>query len=151
MATGKTRKPRRQKAVIDRIEEGKWAVLLVGREQRERVVPLEELPEGMQTGAWLKVRLGEQGVEDVVVDEEETAKVRGRVESKLEQLRGRQQRFKPISAAQVQDGSNRLQNPPASKAASDEPPAVADRLDADELEEWVDEGGAPSEKETGEE
>jgi hypothetical protein len=116
----KPRKPRRRKAVIDRIEEGKWAVLHVGYKRVEKVIPVEELPEGAREGSWLKVRLVDDAVKDIIVDEKETAAVRGRVQSKLEMLRGRKGHFKPISAAETQGGSNRLQNPPSDKTESDE-------------------------------
>jgi len=72
----KARNPRRQKAVIDRIEEGRFAVLLVGRKQLEKVVPVEQLPEGAKAGSWLKVRVMEDGVKDMMVDEEETQAAR---------------------------------------------------------------------------
>jgi hypothetical protein len=127
VTTPKVRKPRRQKAVIDRIEEGRFAVLLVGSKQLERVVPVEQLPEGAKAGSWLKVRVMEQGVKDMIVDEAETQVARGRVESKLDMLRNRSGYFKPISAAEVQNGSNQLQNPLPPK-----PPAEESQADSDQ-------------------
>lgn len=93
----KPRKPRRRKAVIDRIEDGAWAVLLVGRKEEEKVIPVSQLPEGAGEGSWLKVRLMEDGVKDIIVDEEATTAAESRVESKMEMLRSRQKTFKPIS------------------------------------------------------
>jgi hypothetical protein len=119
----KARNPRRQKAVIDRIEEGRFAVLLVGRKQLEKVVPVEQLPEGAKAGSWLKVRVMPEGVKDMTVDEEETQAARGRVESKLDMLRSRQGYFKPVSAADVQNRGNQLQNPlPAEPLAGEGQP-----------------------------
>jgi hypothetical protein len=102
----KPRKPRRRKAVIDRIEDGAWAVLLVGRKEEEKVIPVSQLPEGAGEGSWLKVRLMEDGVKDIIVDEEATTAARGRVESKMELLRSRQKRFQPISTPEDQNGGN---------------------------------------------
>ncbi len=44
-------------AVVDRIEDGEHAVLLVGPEEIELVLDLARLPEGTVEGDWLRVRL----------------------------------------------------------------------------------------------
>ncbi len=101
----KLRKPRRQHAVIDRIEEGKWAVILVGKKEVEKIVPVEHLPREAKAGSWLKLRLMEEGVGDIEVDKEATAAARGRVESKLDALRSRNKsQLNPISANDSGEG-----------------------------------------------
>lgn len=43
------------KAVIDRIEDGEHAVLLIGDEEEERILPIGQLPFGAKEGTWLNV------------------------------------------------------------------------------------------------
>ena len=126
MEIPKPRRTRRQKAVIDRIEDGTWAVLLVGQKRVERLVPVGQLPEGAREGTWLRVRLNQDTVEELVVDDVETETVRGRIASKLEMLRGRQQHFKPIAASEIQDGSNQLHNPQPSATRVESLPEKAE-------------------------
>jgi hypothetical protein len=57
-----------RKAVIDRIVDGKKAVILVGEEEKEHIVAVEELPEQAVEG--VGVRLHENG--KIEIDEEET-------------------------------------------------------------------------------
>ena len=138
MKIPKPRRPRRQKAVIDRIEDGTWAVLLIGQKQIEKLVPVGQLPEGAREGTWLQVRLIEDAVEELVVDEAETETVRGRIASKLEMLRGRQQHFKPIPAAEIQDGSNQLHNPQPTATRGESLPETAETLERAETLEGAE-------------
>ena len=108
MTTRKPRRPRPQKAVIDRVEDGTWAVLLVGRDELEKIVHVDHLPKGARAGSWLKVRLEDDGVSDIAVDEAETRAAQKRVGSKLDQLRQRGAHFKPISAADADAPQNHL-------------------------------------------
>ncbi len=84
-----------EKAVVDRIEEGRQAVLLVGEDEREFVVPVAQLPEGAGAGAWLRVRL--EGAELTVlgIDQGEEEAARQRIEDKMARLRQRESRLKP--------------------------------------------------------
>ena len=156
MATRKPRRPRPQKAVIDRVEDGTWAVLLVGREELEKIVHVDRLPQGARAGSWLKVRLEEDKVSDIAVDEAETRAARRRVGSKLERLRQRGAHFKPVAASAVQDDTNTLHNPtPRPLPARRENPADAPKLlrgpveDAAAFERADDiEDNAPSPAET---
>lgn len=77
------------KAVIDRFE-GKWAVLLLGDDEKSVSVPRKALPKRAQAGQWLNVQLAGQQGEEVVsaqVDPEETARMRKRIADKLALLR----------------------------------------------------------------
>lgn len=75
-----------QKAVIDRIVDGKHAVLLVGEDETERVLPVENLPDGAREGIW--VILHEDG--SIVVDEAQTDLVKSRIQEKMALLRSKQ-------------------------------------------------------------
>ena len=75
--------------MIDRVEDGRLAVLLVGKQERERVVPIERLPQGSGPGTWLKVRFEGDVMVEAAIDEEETERVKRRVQEKLEALRRR--------------------------------------------------------------
>mgnify|MGYP001230767829 FL=1 len=78
-----------QQAVIDRIVDGRHAVLLVGEEEVEKVVPRECLPEGSAPGTWLRVRFEGERLVEAVIDEAETERARARVQEKLAALRRR--------------------------------------------------------------
>lgn len=80
------------KAVIDRIVDGKVAVLHVGDDDREAIIPATALPCGAAEGSWLKVRFGNDGLEAIELDPEATSRARERVRSKLQQLRDRGRR-----------------------------------------------------------
>ena len=75
------------KAVIDRIVDGQHAVLLVGDDEREIVIPFHLLPSGAKEGDWVKIISDGGEITNIEIDQEESEKVRARVRSKLEQLR----------------------------------------------------------------
>jgi hypothetical protein len=91
-----------RKAVIDRIEDGRWAVLLIGQDEEEKVIPVEQLPQDAKEGTRLRLRLEKDVIQEIIVDAEETRALRSRVSSKMDKLRSRQRRFKPIERSQVQ-------------------------------------------------
>jgi hypothetical protein len=62
----------KQKAVIDRIVDGEHAVLLVGEEQVEYIVPVRMLPTDTAPGTWLRVRFSDGQLVEAAVDNEET-------------------------------------------------------------------------------
>lgn len=77
-----------ERAVIDRIVDGTHAVLLIGDEETEQIIPAEQLPDNAVEGTWLLIARDDTGrVVEVNVDEEETAEVQERIASKLSQLR----------------------------------------------------------------
>ncbi|MFN3973657.1 MAG: DUF3006 domain-containing protein [Dehalococcoidia bacterium] len=83
----------KEKAAVDRIE-GPLAVLLVGDEEREVVVLLTDLPNGVQVGDWLVVEMEGGRLVTATLDPQETEARRRRIQAKLERLleRGRRQR-----------------------------------------------------------
>ena len=66
-------------AVVDRIEDGRHAVLLVGESEVELVVDVTLLPEGTVEGDWLRLGLA--------ADAERTALRRSTMEQRLERIR----------------------------------------------------------------
>jgi len=81
--------------VVDRLVDGRWAVLLVGSDEREQVVELACLPPGVEAGSWLKVHFDGHRLAAVQRDEEATAEAAAHIRQKLEQLRRRGRRPDP--------------------------------------------------------
>ena len=78
-----------EKAVVDRIVDGKIAVILLGEDQRQHHHPADELPEGAQEGTWLRVRVEGAKIVSIEVDPGETDEVRRRIQEKMDKLRTR--------------------------------------------------------------
>ena len=77
------------RAVVDRIEDGARAVLLVGRDEQEWIVPVTSLPAGAGAGSWLRVRIEGDALARITLDVDETERVRQRIAEKLARLRRR--------------------------------------------------------------
>lgn len=78
-----------EKAVIDRIVDGRNAVLLVGDTEREVVLPVEQLPEDASEGTWLRVQIEGHMITAIAVDRDETETVQRRIAEKMMLLRRR--------------------------------------------------------------
>ncbi len=87
--------PEETKAVVDRIEEDTQAVLLVGEDEREFIVPVERLPEKAKAGTWLRVNLEGMELTILGVDQGEEEAARQRIEDKMARLRQRGSRLRP--------------------------------------------------------
>lgn len=72
------------RAVVDRIVDGKTAVLLVGAQEAELHIAVEHLPEGVKDGTWLILDFAEL---IVGIDQELTERRRGDLEGRLQQIR----------------------------------------------------------------
>ena len=81
-----------QKAVIDRIVDGRTAVILVGEDERQYHCPADRLPEGAKEGTWLRVEVESGEIVAMEVDQEETDAVRRRIQEKMDKLRARGRR-----------------------------------------------------------
>ncbi|WP_161524620.1 DUF3006 domain-containing protein [Alteribacter lacisalsi] len=82
-------------AVLDRIEDGQWAVLLVGTEEKEVILPVSKMPGGAGEGDWFTVTLVGDTVSSVTRDEQASAQAREEISSKMETLKKRKgSRFK---------------------------------------------------------
>jgi len=87
------------RAVIDRMVDGTYAVLLVEPDQREWIIPRARLPTGSSEGAWLHIKFdaqvgdgcgdGPTGGPTFVIDLETTKEARAAIAVKLELLRRR--------------------------------------------------------------
>lgn len=84
---------RTEHAVIDRVEDGAFAVLLIGLHEEERVVAAGELPLGARPGDWLMIRrdLGEDAPDrfSYELDPDKTAAAKARTSHKLRLLKSR--------------------------------------------------------------
>lgn len=79
-----------EKAVVDRIVDDEHAVLLVGDDEQELVVPRSTLPAGTEAGGWLRITRDSDGtVVSLTPDPAETEAIRARIADKLAQLRQR--------------------------------------------------------------
>ena len=81
-----------EKAVLDRIVDGKHAVLLVGEIETEKIISSSDLPEGAVEGTWLQVEFNEEELVYIEIDKEETEKRQVRIKGKMELLRERSKR-----------------------------------------------------------
>lgn len=75
--------------MIDRIVDGKTAVLLLGDEQAEYLCPVEKLPPGSGEGSWLIVRIKGEELLGAVLDPEKTREMKKTIRAKLALLRRR--------------------------------------------------------------
>jgi Protein of unknown function (DUF3006) len=81
-----------ERAVLDRIVDGAFAVLLVGEAEEERIVPVDRLPPGATPGSRLQVRFEEDILRWAELDAGDTEQARNRIAEKLERLRRRGRR-----------------------------------------------------------
>lgn len=81
-----------ERAVIDRVEDGELAVLLVGQEQRELVVPVSQLPDGARAGVWLVIETQDDRLVSAALDPGAEAEARERISEKMRRLRSRGRR-----------------------------------------------------------
>lgn len=88
-----------QKAVVDRLVDGRYAVLLVGQEETEKVVELDCLQDQwrqlLQPGAWLRVQFRAEELTALEADESETAARAQRIRDKMDALRERGRQADP--------------------------------------------------------
>jgi hypothetical protein len=83
-----------KQAVVDRIEDGKHAVLLVD-DSEEKIVPAGQLPNGASDGTWLQVRFDGDELVEATIDHEATEQARLRVREKMDKLRKRGRKHRP--------------------------------------------------------
>lgn len=79
----------KEKGVIDRIVDGKHAVLLVGDTEKEFVIPVQKLPSKAKEGTWLRLELDGEIIHSVDLDEETTVEQKNRIQNKMALLRER--------------------------------------------------------------
>ncbi len=74
-----------KKGVLEKIINNK-AVLLIGKEEKEVIIPTSKLPKGVKIGEWLKIKLVEK-IEEINIDKKETEIVKSRIKKKMDRLR----------------------------------------------------------------
>ncbi|GGF19202.1 hypothetical protein GCM10010954_17440 [Halobacillus andaensis] len=84
------------KAVFDRLEEGKYAVLLVEDHHKEFVLNKDDLPKGSKPNDWFEVTIEGDQVTSIKQDPEAAAAQEKKVKDKRNQLKKRSKgsRFK---------------------------------------------------------
>jgi hypothetical protein len=78
-----------ERAVVDRIEDGELAVVLVGDDEIEHVVPRNELPEGSEAGSVLRVSIDDGRIVNARLDADDAKQTKQRVDDKMRKLRER--------------------------------------------------------------
>lgn len=78
------------KAVIEKITENNL-VLLVGEKEDEILLSKDQIPPSIKyaVGDWLDIRMQGDNIEVLNVDQEETDKVKERIQEKMDRLRKR--------------------------------------------------------------
>ncbi|WP_203340571.1 DUF3006 domain-containing protein [Planococcus beijingensis] len=79
------------KGILDRIEDGRHAVILVEEEGVELVLPANRLPEGSQVNSWFTID-AENGQLAVTLDEEASIAKTGQAEELMTRLRTKKKR-----------------------------------------------------------
>lgn len=77
------------RAVVDRIVDGRHAVLLRGADGDELTFPASALPDGVREGTWLIVSATQDGWRIIDVDAELTTRRRNDARRRVDELRGR--------------------------------------------------------------
>lgn len=85
----------KEKAVLERIADNRLAVLLVGDEERELHVPMEQLPADVSPGCWMQVTISGEKLITATIDTEQTERVAAHISKQLDTLRKRGSRLKP--------------------------------------------------------
>lgn len=81
---------RKINAVVDRISEGKYAVVLAEEVKKEFVLSLADIDVSLREGLWLELTLNEAGeIIGIKVKEELTAEKQAKVSDVMAQLRKR--------------------------------------------------------------
>lgn len=73
-------------------------MLAVGKDEDEKVVRVSQLPAGAGEGTWLRARMEEYAVTEIMVDMETTEAAQARIRSKLDALRQYKGHHRPVAA-----------------------------------------------------
>ncbi|WP_019414768.1 DUF3006 domain-containing protein [Paenisporosarcina sp. TG20] len=84
------------KGVLDRIEEGKHAVILVDEVGKEFIIQVNDLPEGSKVGMWFDVEIINNDLSKISINMKETTNLNEEITNKVNKLKekGRGSRFK---------------------------------------------------------
>jgi hypothetical protein len=87
--------PVKEKAVLDRIADNRLAVPLIGDEERELHVPIDQLPADASPGCWMQVTIFNKKLITATIDTEQTERVAAHISKQLDTLRKRGSSLKP--------------------------------------------------------
>lgn len=76
-----------KKGVIDRIEDQKFAVILVESEGSEYVIDKEKLPEEAKEGSWLSISVENEEITHMTIDQSKTNQTHLNAQTKLDRIR----------------------------------------------------------------
>jgi hypothetical protein len=74
---------------LDRIEEGKWGVILVEEIQQEWLIPVSELPEGSDIRTWFDLVIEQNIITSIRINHEKTVSQKNNVENMVSKLRAK--------------------------------------------------------------
>lgn len=83
------------KAVFERIADNQLAVLLVGDDERELLVPVDQLPADASPGCWMQVTISGEKLVKATIDPEQTERVAAHISMQLDTLRKRGSSLRP--------------------------------------------------------
>ena len=75
------------KGILDRIEDGQNAVILLEQHEREIILPVEQLPAGSAIGSWFNIAMEDGEVSIILLDETTTAEKADHVSGLLKKLK----------------------------------------------------------------
>jgi hypothetical protein len=79
----------KMKGVLDRIEDNKFAVILVDELRKEFVIPKDQLPDGTKPNAWLDLTITDDNITSVRLNKEATSVEEEKVENMMNKLRSK--------------------------------------------------------------
>lgn len=84
------------KGILDRIEDGRLAVILIEELQQEITLPIAFLPEGSRVNSWFDIELEGQEIKSIALDAEATEVKRDKASKLMKRLKMKQRksRFK---------------------------------------------------------
>lgn len=84
------------RGILDRIEDGQLAVILLEEERREIVLPIHYLPEGSRVNSWFEIMMDGEEIISLALDEETAQAKEDEAETLMQKLRSRRRssRFK---------------------------------------------------------
>lgn len=82
--------------MLDRIEDGRLAVILIEELQQEVALPIAWLPEGSHVNSWFDIELDGRGIKAITLDMETTAIKKDKLARLMKRLKAKQSksRFK---------------------------------------------------------
>ncbi|GKV67282.1 MULTISPECIES: DUF3006 domain-containing protein [unclassified Sporosarcina] len=87
---------RREIGYIDRMEDGRFAVLLVEDTGEEFIADVTALPEGAKEGVYVTITLVDDKITELVINRQETEVMEKKIEEQLKKVKSRSKgsRFK---------------------------------------------------------